>query len=323
MIVITTNSSTSVKPRRIARREATGIEIPFTDSILHSGRFGFQQRGVAAATRPHTAGCRFNRCSITTAKASPPTRANSSEAGSGTAAGLPAKPALAANAVLPIAAETGARAERTRVQRQQARTGIRRGRRIAEADANSSAARPTRGSPTGSRPSRDRWPPERSIAAMRFSSTWPVVLLIAPEAIADWIAVKGSLSAASPSLTLRAGVAAQAAGDGCRIAAGMAAGGSPAGAIVTVEPALIVSEFCRYLRGRQIGGVHAVADDRVAVVGGRAADAGHAADRADHLVRAGDVQRAAVVDGRRRCRRPRGPRRCRPIGAWRRWRPRR
>ena len=33
----------------------------------------------------------------------------------------------------------------------------------------------------------------RSIAAMRFSSCWPRTLLIEPEAIAAWMAVKGSL----------------------------------------------------------------------------------------------------------------------------------
>ena len=85
----------------------------------------------------------------------------------------------------------------------------------------------------------------RSIAAMRFSSCWPFTLLIEPEAIAAWMAVKGSLLESLLS-AVAALLATSLRGDrrGRRRLRriGMPL---PDGAIVTVEPALIVSVFCR------------------------------------------------------------------------------
>ena len=164
--------------------------------------------------------------------------ANKSAEGSGTAAGLPLE--LADAAKVPPAPLDSPMALASAASRPESASA--KGDESADdrADELGSAARTRLSNRLTSKPGSVA--ASRSIAAMRFSKRWPVVLLIEPEAIASWMAVNGSLGELLPVAGAALGAAIEVVLD----AAAMAPPSVPAdGAIVTVELALIVSVFCR------------------------------------------------------------------------------
>ena len=166
----------------------------------------------------------------------PQSRANSSVEGSGTAAGLPLKLAVEANSaadpLVPVPTALVSAASKSEPVSASGAASV-----AGKIDEDGNAANTRLSNRLTSRPG--SVVASRSIAAMRFSSCWPLTLVIEPAAIASWMAASGS-PVPSDEAALGAAEA------GVAEAAATTPPPAPAeGAIVTVEPALIVNVFCR------------------------------------------------------------------------------
>ena len=164
--------------------------------------------------------------------------------------------------------------------------------------ATTTEARPERGLPRGSHPSQDRLPRGAGSRRFGFPTAAPFALLIEPDAIAAWIAVKGSFGSARPLAVgnvrgardgRRRGSGAVGIACDCNGIRNTSAGRSNRDRGTRVDRQRVLQD----LRSGQAGGVGAVADHGVAGVGRRGAGGRRAADDADHLVRAGDREPAA------------------------------
>ena len=120
----------------------------------------------------------------------PANAANSSVVGSGTAAGLPLKVAAGAN-VPPDALEPESKALVSAASRPEPVSASGEASVDGKIDEDGNAASTRLSNRLTSKPGSVA--ASRSIAAMRFSSRWPLALLIEPEAIAAWMAANGSL----------------------------------------------------------------------------------------------------------------------------------
>ena len=145
--------------------------------------FGFRPfvRRRATSTQPHI----------------PPSAAKNSAEGSGTAAGLPLKPAVGANAAVDATVDAESIALLSTANRPESLSASGDESVEDKIDELGNAARTRLSKRLTSRPGSVA--ASRSIAAMRFSSCWPLTLVIEPAAIASWMAASGSRGAVGRS----------------------------------------------------------------------------------------------------------------------------